>query len=96
MPLEVEVEHCEGHVVPESGVVLEGVRRFLKGAERLLKFALLVESLHILFLKSVSLLVHSCRGSLGSSERKGLKYTQLGSPFRKVESSGHFESSPRI
>jgi hypothetical protein len=95
MPLEVEVEHCEGHVVPESGVVLEGVRRFLKGAERLLKFSLLVEGLHILFFKK-GLPIHSCRGSLGSFERKGLKYTRLGSPFRKVESSGRFGSSPKI
>ena len=59
MPLEVEVEHCAGPVVPESWVVLEVVRRFLEGAESVLKFALIVESLNIMFFKTVRLQIQS-------------------------------------
>jgi hypothetical protein len=38
------MERGEGHIIPESRVMLEGMGRFLEGPEGLLKFSLLVKS----------------------------------------------------
>jgi hypothetical protein len=39
------MERGEGHIIPESRVMLEGMGRFLEGPESFLELSLLVKSL---------------------------------------------------